>query len=358
MVLGCTSTAGKSLLVTALADGSPDRASTSRRSRHRTCRTTRRVVDGGEIGVAQWLQARAAGLEPTVDMNPVLLEAGGRHPQPSRGRRRRPPRSHRTAVAGASPAPVAGDDRRVRAASPTGTSLVLLEGAGSPAEINLPDLVNNRMLQHADAVCAARRRHRPRRRVRTPLRHVVARAVTTRERLGGFVLNKFRGDAALLEPGPDDAHRAHRHGDGRLCFRCWSTSLPDEEGGTIRATPPAGATDGRGRPLPVRVEPRRAAAGAVTRRGCDGRPTRADIDGVDLVVLPGSKHVAADVAWLREQHLDVRIRASAAAGGRVLGLCGGAMLLGTEVRDPSGVEGATHRARAAAARTRRCRRRS
>jgi adenosylcobyric acid synthase len=69
--------------------------------------------------------------------------------------------------------------------------------------------------------------------------------------------------------------------------------------------------------------------------------TTADIDGADLVVLPGSKHVAADATWLREHRLDVRLRAHAAAGGRVLGLCGGAMLLGTEVRDSSGVEGAT-----------------
>jgi adenosylcobyric acid synthase len=69
--------------------------------------------------------------------------------------------------------------------------------------------------------------------------------------------------------------------------------------------------------------------------------TAADIDGASLVILPGSKHVAADADWLRTQHLDVRLRAHANAGGRVLGVCGGAMLLGREVRDPTGIEGAT-----------------
>ncbi|HEY2812411.1 MAG TPA: hypothetical protein VGJ03_02985, partial [Acidimicrobiales bacterium] len=67
----------------------------------------------------------------------------------------------------------------------------------------------------------------------------------------------------------------------------------------------------------------------------------ADIDGADLVVLPGSKHVAADADWLRARQLDARLRAHVNAGGRILGVCGGAMMLGTEVRDPAGVEGAT-----------------
>jgi adenosylcobyric acid synthase len=68
--------------------------------------------------------------------------------------------------------------------------------------------------------------------------------------------------------------------------------------------------------------------------------TAADIDGAELVVLPGSKHVAADATWLRDQQLDQRLRAHAATGGRILGVCGGAMVLGENVRDPTGVEGA------------------
>ena len=66
-----------------------------------------------------------------------------------------------------------------------------------------------------------------------------------------------------------------------------------------------------------------------------------DLDGADLVVLPGSKHVAADMAWMRERRIDVALTARAAAGGSIIGVCGGCMLLGHEVVDPSGIEGST-----------------
>ena len=110
-----------------------------------------RVVDGGEIGVAQWLQARAAGVEPDVRMNPVLLkpEADTRSQVVVAGRVS--PRADGDAVARARPVAVAADDGRVRLAAPPSTISSCIEGAGSPAEINLPDLVNNRMLAHADA---------------------------------------------------------------------------------------------------------------------------------------------------------------------------------------------------------------
>jgi adenosylcobyric acid synthase len=115
--------------------------------------------------------------------------------------------------------------------------------------------------------------------------------------------------------------------------------LPDEEGGTIRARPPAGApTIAVVRyPYGSNLDELRLVPHAARMRWATDPE---DIEGADLVVLPGSKHVAADAQWLRDRQLDDRLRAHAASGGRVLGLCGGAMLLGTDISDPTGVEGA------------------
>ena len=79
-----------------------------------------------------------------------------------------------------------------------------------------------------------------------------------------------------------------------------------------------------------------------TRRTCDSSPVPADLDGADLVILPGSKHVAADLAWLRREGFDGVVRAALARGARVMGICGGAMMLGARIDDPQGVEGAAN----------------
>ncbi|HEX2382447.1 MAG TPA: cobyric acid synthase [Acidimicrobiales bacterium] len=338
MVLGCTSTAGKSLLVTALARWFSRQGIDVAPFKAQNMSNNARVVDGGEIGVAQWLQARAAGLEPTVDMNPVLLkpEADTRSQVVVSGVARR----DLTELPWRERAPYlwpAMTDAYERVAGQH--ELVLLEGAGSPAEINLPDLVNNRMLQHADASAV----------VVVDIDRGGAFAhlygtwslapPETRSRMAAYILNKFRGDAALLEPGP--AMLTERTGMAMAAvLPMLEHDLPDEEGGTIRATPPAGAQTVAVVRYPyasnldeLRMVPHAARMHWAT--------DPSDLDGADLVVLPGSKHVAADAAWLRRQHLDARLRAFARAGGRVLGLCGGAMLLGTDVRDATGVEGAT-----------------
>jgi adenosylcobyric acid synthase len=116
--------------------------------------------------------------------------------------------------------------------------------------------------------------------------------------------------------------------------------LPDEEGGTIRGEPPAGAQSVAvvRYPYASNLDELRLVPHAARMRWAT-RPE--DIDGADMVLLPGSKHVAADTAWIRSHDLDDRLRVYAASGGRVLGVCGGAMVLGGEVDDPSGVEGAT-----------------
>ena len=175
MVLGCTSGAGKSWLVTALCRWFARQGVDVVPFKAQNMSNNARVVDGGEIGVAQWLQARAAGVEPDVRMNPVLLkpEADTRSQVVVNGRVAPELTAMPWRERGPSlwPAMTAAFDS-LRAEH----ELVVLEGAGSPAEINLPDLVNNRMRRARRRRRAARRRHRPRRRVRPPVRHVVARA--------------------------------------------------------------------------------------------------------------------------------------------------------------------------------------
>ncbi|MBN2624783.1 MAG: cobyric acid synthase [Acidimicrobiales bacterium] len=338
MVLGCTSGAGKSLLVTALARWFARQGVDVVPFKAQNMSNNARVVAGGEIGVAQWLQARAAGREPVPDMNPVLLkpEADTRSQVVVAGR----PRHDLTAMPWGDRGPhlwpaMAGAFDRLHGRH----ELVVVEGAGSPAEINLPDMVNNRVLVHADAsavlVADIDRGG--------AFAHLFGTWALvpeeTRRRLAAFVLNRFRGDADLLEPGP--ALLAERTGMRAAgVVPLLDHELPDEEGATVRARPPAGA--------PVVAVVRYPFASNLDELHLLGHAAHvrwatraADLDGADLVVLPGSKHVAADVAWVRRHDLDAALVARAALGGRILGICGGCMMLGESVVDGAGVEGAT-----------------
>jgi len=296
-----------------------------------------RVVDGGEIGVAQWLQARAAGVEPDVRMNPVLLkpEADTRSQVVIDGRaspeltampwRQRGPYLWPSMTA-------AFDSLRAE------HELVVIEGAGSPAEINLPDLVNNRMLEHADAsallVADIDRGG--------AFAHLYGTWAlvpdTTRARLAGFVLNRFRGDATLLAPGPDQLTEL----TGMACAGVLPQlhhELPDEEGATVRAVPSGAAPEVAVVRYPYGSNlDELHLIGHVAHVRFATRP--AELAGADLIVVPGSKHVAADLAWLRRRGLDAALRVAVAEGRRILGVCGGAMMLGHRIDDPDGVEGA------------------
>jgi adenosylcobyric acid synthase len=333
MVLGCTSGAGKSWLVTALCRWFARQGVDVVPFKAQNMSNNARVVDGGEIGVAQWLQARAAGVEPDVRMNPVLLK----------------PEAHtRSQVVVAGRAVPALTDmpwsERGPSLRPAMTSafdalraeheLVVMEGAGSPAEINLPDLVNNGMLAHADAAAL----------LVADIDRGGAFAhlygtwslvpEVTRERLAGFVLNRFRGDAALLEPGPQRLTEL----TGMVCagvVPMLHHELPDEEGATVRADPGPGAA----RVAVVRF-PYGSNLDELHLLARAARVTFADhpaeLDGADLVILPGSKHVAADLAWMRGRELD---RAITTTPARVLGICGGCQMLGRSIDDPGGLEG-------------------
>lgn len=335
MVLGCSSSAGKSLLATALCawfrregvDVAPYKA--------QNMSNNARVVGGGEIGVAQWLQARAAGVTPDVRMNPVLVkpEADTRSQVVVRG------------VADPAISALPWEERHDLlwnamaesfASLQADHELIVIEGAGSPAETNLRDLVNNRVCEHVDAAAL--------------LVSDIDRGgsfahlygtwslvpPSTRERLFGFVLNKFRGDASLLAPAPEEL--TGRTGMAHLgTVPMLTHGVPAEEGGMVfgAAPPDAPRVAVLRFPYGSNLDELRLLDGVANVVWAE-RP--ADLDGADLVVLPGSKHVAADLAWLRQRRLDDAVVRAATAGRRVLGICGGAMMLGQRIDDPHGVE--------------------
>jgi adenosylcobyric acid synthase len=296
-----------------------------------------RVVDGGEIGVAQYLQALAAGVEPDVRMNPILVkpEEDDRSQVVVLGRvehelTRRAWRERAPALW-----PVALEALRELLDE---YELVLLEGAGSPAETNLrsTDLANMRAAHAADAAVVL---------VADIDRggafahlHGTWSLVTAedRRRLCGFVLNKFRGDERLLAPAPAELQQATgMRYLGLLPYL--EHGLPDEDG----------AAEPSARP----VAPRVAVIRYPTASNLDELKSLeqvahvvwarepGDLADADLVVLPGSKNVSADLAWLRTRGLDRAIRSGAADGTRVLGICGGLQMLGHDLRDPAGVDG-------------------
>lgn len=338
MILGCSSSAGKSLLVTGLMRWFARKGIDVAPFKAQNMSNNARVVDGGEIGVAQWLQALAGGIEPSVDMNPVLLkpESDARSQVVVNGVSRpdltempwRDRGSHLWPVMEAA-------YRRLRARH----DLIVIEGAGSPAEINLEDLVNNRVLESTDAT-AILVADIDRGGAFAHLYGTWALVPeSTRARLHGYILNRFRGDATLLEPGPTNL-------TSMTAMPCVGVMpmvdhrLPDEEGGTIKGKAPVDSpivAVVRG-PYASNLDEFHLLSSAARMRWAI-QP--GDLEGADLVILPGSKHVAADASWLRARGLDKSIAEHARQGRRILGICGGAMLLGKSVSDSNGIEGAT-----------------
>lgn len=343
MVQGTTSDAGKSTLATAL------------------CRYYRRhgvavapfkpqnmalnsavTIDGGEIGRAQAAQAAACGLPPHSDMNPVLLK----------------PNSDTTAqviihgkVLQNQSAAQYHDYKKVAKQAVLASwrrltehySMVIVEGAGSPAEINLRagDIANMGFAEAVDCPVILI--------ADIDRGGVFAHLVGTlellsdseRRRVVGFVINRFRGDIGLLQPGLDwletktgkpvlavlpylhdlylEAEDAlsTRHSAGSGSFHVVVPHLPSFSNHTDFD--------------PLQLHPGVKVSFAK-------RPDQ--VDGADLVVLPGSKAVRSDLAQLRERGWDGFIRRHLRYGGKLLGICGGFQMLGRAIADPLGLEGA------------------
>jgi adenosylcobyric acid synthase len=349
MVLGTASHVGKSLIAAAfcrlLAESGERVAPFKAQNMALNSFVT---PEGGEIGRAQAAQAEAAGIEPHVDMNPILLK-------PMDGVSQvvlegapfgvMSARDYYAAKDRLWPRVAAAYDRLARR-----FDRVVLEGAGSPVEINLAehDLTNLRMARHADAAIVL---------VADIERGgVFAQLVGTwelfaaedRARVAGFLINKFRGDPSLLDPGLD-ALRARTGVPvlGVLPFRTELQIEQEDSLGLEETATGAGLPDRSG-DLDVAVARLPGLSNATDFWPLARIPNvrvRYVADGVlldrpDLIILPGTKTTVRDLDWLLRVGLADRIAALVAdqRGPVVLGICGGFQMLGQRIDDPLGVE--------------------
>jgi adenosylcobyric acid synthase len=345
LVAGTTSDAGKSMVVAGLCRLLARRGLRVAPFKAQNMSNNSAVtVDGGEIGRAQAMQARAAGLAPHTRFNPILLKPGS-------------DRTSQLVVRGRVAGSVAAGDyfaHRDRLAAVVADELaslraefdvVICEGAGSPAEINLraTDLANMGL---------ARAAHLPvvvvgdidRGGLLAHLHGTVAVLEPADQALiAGFVVNKFRGDPALLAPGLRQLHAlTGRPTYGVIPFHdgIW---LDTEDSVSVRAGGLVGP------PQPPRGEqvltvaavrlPRISNSTDVEALACEPGvdvgwvADAADLAGADVVVIPGSKATVSDLAWLTERGLAEAIRTHAARGRAVLGVCGGFQMLCRRIDD-------------------------
>lgn len=350
MLQGTGSDVGKSLIVAGLCRAFVRRGLAVRPFKPQNMSNNAAATeDGGEIGRAQHLQARAAGVTPTVHMNPVLLKPESMTGSQVivQGRRWGTLRARDYASRKTELLPAVLDSF---AKVSNDADLVIVEGAGSPAEVNLRrgDIANMGFARAA-AVPVVLVGDIDRGGVIASLvgcRHVVDPEDAALFR--GFLINKFRGDPSLFDDGLSFIRE--RTGWSSLGIVPWfadACRLPAEDSVALSALVAAPSPAGTGRlkivvPVLPRianfddVDPLRLHPGINVEMIGRRRPLPAD---ADLVILPGSKSTVADLASLRAEGWDIDIRAHVRRGGRVLGVCGGYQMLGRQISDPDGIEG-------------------
>lgn len=344
MVQGTTSDAGKSTLVTALCRWLTRQGVRVVPFKPQNMALNSAVTaDGGEIGRAQAVQAQAAGLEPHTDMNPVLLK-----PNSDTGAQviihgRAVTTMNAVAYHGykkIAMQAVLASHQRLSAAYP----VVMVEGAGSPAEINLRagDIANMGFAEAVDCpVLLIADINRG---------GVFAHLVGTLEllspseqaRVKGFIINRFRGDIALLQPGLDWLEaRTGKPVVGVLPY-VMDLHLEAEDGLDQRQTDKVEQVLNVVVPVLPRIsnhtdfDPLRLHPQVNLQFVGPGQP----IPAADLIILPGSKSVRSDLAFLRSHGWDIAIARHLRYGGKVLGICGGLQMFGQQLHDPLGLEGA------------------
>ncbi|MCQ4261869.1 cobyric acid synthase CobQ [Stutzerimonas stutzeri] len=344
MVQGTTSDAGKSTLVTALCRWLARQGVAVVPFKPQNMALNSAVTaDGGEIGRAQAVQAQAARLAPHTDMNPVLLkpnsDIGAQVIIHGRAVTSMDAVAYHDYKRVAMQA-VLDSHRRLSAAY----SVVMVEGAGSPAEINLRagDIANMGFAEAVDCpviliadidkggVFA----------------HLVGTLALLSEseqaRVQGFVINRFRGDIALLQPGLDWLEQRtgkpvlgvlpylmdfHLEAEDAIDTR--QSSKPSEALKVVVPVLPRISNHTDFDPLRLHPQVDLQFVG----------PGQAVPAAADLIILPGSKSVRADLAWLRANGWDTAIQRHLRYGGKLLGICGGLQMLGTRIADPLGLEG-------------------
>jgi adenosylcobyric acid synthase len=352
-VAGTTSDAGKSLVTAGLCRWlARQGVSVAPFKAQNMSNNSMVCVDGSEIGRAQWLQAIACGVAPEAAMNPVLLKPGSdlRSHVVLMGRPWGDLAAGEWATGRKALAQTAFDAFRDLSSR---FDVVIAEGAGSPAEINLRegDYVNMGLARAVDLPVVV---------VGDIDRGGVLAAMygtlalldqADQAHIRGWIVNKFRGDLSLLEPGLRMLEeRTSRPVLGTLPF-LYDVWLDGEDAlaisgwsGTPSAEVPVGSQGAATLSVAVVRFPRVSNATDVdalaAEAGVDVRVT-ADPDVVaraDLVVLPGSRATLSDLEWMRSRGLDQAVLSRAAAGRPVLGICGGYQMLAESIDDPDGVE--------------------
>jgi adenosylcobyric acid synthase len=343
MVLGTTSGAGKSWLTTALCRYYARQGLKVVPFKAQNMSNNARVVDGGEIGSAQYFQSLAANSVPEVRMNPLLLKPErDTHSQVILLGQVNDELTH---------APWRDRSERVWPTIQKALNelmaendVVVIEGAGSPAEINLKanDIVNMRVAVAANAACL----------LVTDIDRGGAFAhlygtfallpPDEQALIKGFVLNKFRGDASLLAPGPEMLQDMTGVPVVATLPMWWQHGLPEEDGVFDDRSVASGEVTTT---IAVIAYPRISnldefqALKNVPGVRLKWVRSPSEIIDADRVILPGSKHTSGDLAWLRSQGLDAAIAAHAAQGKAVLGICGGLQMLGEALIDMNQIDG-------------------
>jgi adenosylcobyric acid synthase len=343
MIQGAGSNVGKSLLVAGLCRHFSRQGLTVRPFKPQNMSNNAAVAQGGEIGRAQALQARACGVQPHVDMNPILLK-----PESETGAQVIVQGQRLTTVKARDYAalkprlmqPALDSFHRLQSQA----DLVIVEGAGSPAEVNLRA---NDLANMGFAIAS-----------QTPViltgdidrGGVIAQLVGTQAVLDpadnamikGFLINKFRGDPSLFDDGYRlIADRTGWQGLGVIPWFPHAHKLPAEDAADLAGTRGTGsfliAVPHLNRIAnfddldPLAQEP-----GVTLRIIPQGQPLPVE---ADLIILPGSKATIADLAHFRAQGWDIDLAAALRRGAKVLGLCGGYQMLGQTIADPDGIEG-------------------
>lgn len=343
MIQGAGSNVGKSMLVAGLARAAARRGLSVAPFKPQNMSNNAAVTsDGGEIGRAQALQARACGLRPHTDMNPVLLkpesEVGAQVVVHGKRLTTLKAREYGKMKATLLPAVLESFNRLK-----TSADLIIVEGAGSPAEVNLRagDIANMGFAAAAGVPVAL---------IGDIDRGgVIAQLVGThsvlpkedRDLIKAFAINKFRGDTTLFHSGMEIiADKTGWTPCGIIPWFADAWKLPAEDvmdiashrGGVIKIVVPklnriANFDD---------LDPLSATPEVTVEVIEAGRPLPGD---ADLVLIPGSKSTIADLAHFRDQGWDIDLQAHVRRGGRVLGICGGYQMLGTDIIDDAGIEG-------------------
>ncbi|MCK5190836.1 MAG: cobyric acid synthase, partial [Methylococcales bacterium] len=344
MVQGTTSDAGKSTLVTALCRYYLRKGINVVPFKPQNMALNSAVtVDGGEIGRAQAVQAAACGLEPHTDMNPVLLKPNSDKTAQviihGKARNNLSARKYHLFKKQAMQAVLESHDRLTR-----GYQKVIVEGAGSPAEINLRegDIAN---MGYAEAVDC-------------PViliadidkggvfAHIVGTlellSESERKRIIGFVINRFRGDIALLQPGLE--WLTQRTGKPVLAVLPYLHDFYlDAEDAVAIDRYQKQKQDGFRVLVPLfpRISNHTDFDPLLLHPEITVQFVKdpADCLAADLVILPGSKSVRDDLSWLNEMGWGDFINKHLRYGGRLMGICGGFQMLGKVIHDPEGIEG-------------------